>query len=495
MTKRVGIISLLHESNTFVTQPTTLDQFVEDTLVVGEPMRQQLADTHHEIGGFFAGLAEERIRAVPILAARALPYGPITSAAYSMLLEMLFRALATVGPLDGILVAPHGATVSQSYADADGHWLGELRKRVGPQFPIIGTLDSHANLSQQMVSATDALVAYRSNPHLDQHARGLEAAMLMVRTLRGEIRPTQAAVFPPLAINIERQRTDEPHLRPLYELADGLFAETGALSNSILLGFPYADVAEMGSAVLAIADANPILAQQHADLLADYLWSHRSDFTARLIGIDEALRRAARLDGPICLLDMGDNVGGGSPADSTHLAHAISTRGIGPAFVCLYDPQAVGIAAAAGVGANLELDLGGKTDSRHGEPLRNSFTVVGLHDGKFQEPLPRHGGFAHCDQGQTAIVTDGENLTVMLTSRRMPPFSLRQLTSCDVDPSTFHVLIAKGVNAPVAAYEPVCRHLIRVNTPGCTSADMTEFKFAHRRRPMFPFEEDCQWHR
>ena len=141
----------------------------------------------------------------------------------------------------------------------------------------------------------------------------------------------------------------------------------------------------------------------------------------------------------------------------------------------------------------MHLRMGGKTDSFHGEPLEGDFTVVGLYDGKFEEPEPRHGGFTQCDQGRTAVVLSDRALTVMLTSRRMPPFSICQLTSCGVDPASFHILVAKGVNAPVAAYEPVCRHLIRVNTPGCTAADMTMFEFEHRRRPMFPFEPDTCW--
>ena len=174
--------------------------------------------------------------------------------------------------------------------------------------------------------------------------------------------------------------------------------------------------------------------------------------------------------------------------DSTHLVHAIRRHGIRPAFVCLCDPPAVQQAAQAGVGARIRMSVGGRTDRRHGEPYDDEFTVLGLYDGKFHEPQPRHGGFTDCDQGPTAVVRGDSGITVMLTTRRMPPFSLRQLTAFDVDPGTFHVLVAKGVNAPVAAYQPVCRHLIRVNTPGCTTADLTMLDYQHRRRPMFPFE-------
>ncbi|MBP89765.1 MAG: hypothetical protein CMJ64_24175 [Planctomycetaceae bacterium] len=485
---RVGIIALLHESNTFISQPTTLQHFKENWFFAGAVVREQVIGTHHETGGFFDGLEREGIEAVPILAGRAVPYGAITADAFDAILETMFAELDRAGQLDGILVAPHGATVSEEHPDADGYWLAELRGRVGESMPLIGTLDAHANLSPLMVDSTNALIAYRSNPHLDQRARGIEAAKLMARTLRGEVKPTQAASFPAMAINIERQLTSEPHFVPLYKLADELLTAEGVLSNSILLGFPYADVEKMGSSTIAVTNDNPQLAQEHAKRLGSYLWDHRENFAGQMISIDEALDRCKALDGPICLLDMGDNVGGGSPADSTHLVHAILRHGLSNVFVCLYDPASVGQAVEAGTDASVSLRIGGNTDVLHGDPLEDRFHVVGVYDGKFTEPQPRHGGFTQCDQGRTVVVRNDRGLTVMLTSRRMPPFSLQQLISCNLDPASFRILVAKGVNAPVAAYAPVCKHLIRVNTPGCTTADMTTLNFHHRRQPLFPFE-------
>src|SRR4029077_11032459 len=143
--------------------------------------------------------------AVPIFAARALPFGIVAADAFDALLARMDVAIDRAGPLDGLLVAPHGAMVAANHPDADGHWLSRLRQRFGKKFPIIGTLDLHANVSPQMTAACDALIAYRTNPHLDQRARGLDAGRLMARPLRGEVKPTMAAAFPPLAINIERQ--------------------------------------------------------------------------------------------------------------------------------------------------------------------------------------------------------------------------------------------------------------------------------------------------
>ena len=175
------------------------------------------------------------------------------------------------------------------------------------------------------------------------------------------------------------------------------------------------------------------------------------------------------------------------------LAHALLRHAGVRSFVCLFDPEAVQAASKAGVGATLSLELGGKVDPIHGPPLRGEFTVVRLADGRFEEPQPRHGGYTQCDQGPTAVLRTQSGMTVMLTSLRMPPFSLRQLTAFGVEPREYQVLVAKGVNAPIAAYAPVCARRIRVNTPGVTVADMRQLSFSHRRRPLFPFETDFDW--
>lgn len=490
---RVGIVALLQESNTFLRERTVLAHFEDDLLLAGESIRQRLADSQHEIGGFFAGLDAAGIQAVPIFVARALPYGVVTADTFAALMTRLSVALGRAGPVDGVLVAPHGATVSESVPDVDGHWLALLRQRLGPKMPVIGTLDLHANVSPAMVRACNALVAYRTNPHLDQRERGQEAAALMARTLRREILPTMAAAFPPLAVNIVCQATAESPCKPLFALADRMLQSPGVLSNSLLLGFPYADVPEMGAATLVVTDGDADLAQDLADNLALAWWNRRSEFQPRLISVEEAVDQAATLPGPVCLLDMGDNVGGGSPGDGTVLAHALRRRGVAPAFVCLPDPKAVAKAQAAGIGAIVGLAMGGRTDNLHGPPLVAEVTVRRLTDGRFTESEPRHGGFKSFDQGPTAVVETPEGLTVMLTSRRMVPFSLRQLTSAGVDPSRFRVLVAKGVHAPLAAYGPVCKSVVRVNTPGVTSADLGSFDYRQRRRPMYPFEPNATY--
>ncbi len=489
--RRVGIVGLLQESNTFIAGTTTLAHFEADLLLRGEAIREAMADAPHEVGGFFAGLEEAGIEAVPLFLARALPYGVIAQKDFEALVAALLEAVAAAGPLDGYLAAPHGATVAAGYPDADGEWLGRLRDQIGEGIPLMASLDPHANLTPAMVAATDAIIAYSTNPHLDQRETGRKVARLMARTLAGEVSPVQVAVYPPLAINIQSQNTSVEPLRSFYAEAEALFSAEGLLGGSVILGFPYADVELMGSSLLVLADGPESLAKarETADDLAAVLWERRDDFAPAFLGIDEALSRvAASATGPVVLLDMGDNVGGGSPADSTAILRAWQRRGDRfRLFACLHDATAARLAHESGVGAILDMSVGDPAD-----PVKGRFFVSSLHEGRFHESQARHGGFSVFDQGPTAVLAEeGGGLVLMVTTRRMAPFSLAQLTSCGVDPGDFDCLVAKGVIAPMAAYAPVAHGgFLHVDSPGVTRADMTKLSYRHRRVPLFPFERE-----
>lgn len=493
---RIGIIGLLHESNTFSSQATTLEDFKHDVLVTGDDVIQRFDGVHHELGGFIQGLRQANdsgVRPIGLFAARALPSGVITKACFDTLVDQMFQTVENAGHLDGLLVAPHGATVSEEQADADGYWLSCLRQLVGEQIPIIGTLDPHANVSQAMIESCQALIAYRTNPHLDQSARGVEAADLLLRTISGEVHPTMAAVPLPLAISIDRQCTQETPLKEYCRRLDLQRQQAEVLSNSLMLGFPYADVEEMGSATVVVTDNDFELARHLALESAAELWQTRCQLRCTAPSLDEVWPEIVSHPDRICLLDMGDNVGGGSSADGTIVLEKFIANRLQAALVCIYDPESVETCSVAGPGSSVPLRLGGKTDRHHGATIQTRGHVVSLHDGWFREPHPRHGGFTEFNQGPTAIVRLDDGPTVMLTSRRMVPFSLEQIRSCGLNPTDFKVLVAKGVNAPMAAYQEVCPTMIRIDTPGSTSANLFRLSYDHRTSPCFPWEEETLW--
>ncbi|MFZ4647000.1 MAG: M81 family metallopeptidase, partial [Gemmataceae bacterium] len=244
---RVGIVCLMHESNTFASGVTGLNRFQNDTLAVGNAARQRFAGTHHEVGGFLEQIEADGHEAVMVFAAWTLPSGPITADAAEELTRRAVQAVATAGPLDGVYLAPHGAAVAESYRDFDGHWMTSVRAVLPAGIPVVATLDLHANLSPRMVSAVDVVFAYRTNPHIDMRATGQQAASLMHKVLQGEAKPVTASVFLPMVVNIEAQATAEFPCRDLASMADAMRARPGVLAVSVLLGFPYADVAEMGA--------------------------------------------------------------------------------------------------------------------------------------------------------------------------------------------------------------------------------------------------------
>ncbi|MGX5819302.1 M81 family metallopeptidase [Chitinophaga lutea] len=483
MKLRVALLGIYHESNTFIPWSTPLRAF---SRLQGTEITAAYHKAYHEIGGMLEVLEAEGVEAVPVYFATATPGGTVDAGAYAVLQAEMFAALRMTMPVDGCLVIPHGAGVSDTYRDMDGQWLRALRTFLGPGVPVIGTLDPHANVSPQMIAATDALVAYATNPHVDQRETGRKAASLMVRTLRGEIRPVQHLCSMPLVISIEQQYTDAEPCRSLYHFAASMARKENLLSVSLLLGFPYADVPEMGSAAIVVTDDNGGKAQHAGSLLRTYMLDRHALFRGQLQDIAETMKILQRCEKPALLLDMGDNVGAGAPGDNTALLKALESGSIGRSFVCLYDPEAVSEAARQQVGDRFLLRMGGKEEQN---AYCATVELLRLSDGKFRESAPRHGGQTQFDMGRTAIVETERGNVVMLTSQRIPPFSLQQLIANGIEPETFDVLVAKGVNAPVAAYGPVCRTILQVDTPGPTQADIRRFEYLHRRKPLFPFEE------
>ena len=492
---RVAALGFHHESNTFAPVAASLDQFLTAGPVEGDELVAQYAESQATLAGFIeAAAADADVELVPLVYFDLNPMGTITSEAFETLVGRMLRALEDRGPWDAILLALHGAAVSEIHRDADGEILERVRRLVGDAVPIGVTFDMHANVSQRMVDCPTVVNTYMTNPHLDPRARARESADLLFRAVRGEIRPVMAVEMPPLVVNILRQGTSDSPMRELVALAAEAAARPGVLSVSIAEGFPYADVEEMGMAFLAVTDGDADLARGIARQLARAAWAVRADLDGDGVPIDDALHLAVKAESsPVVLLDVGDNVGGGSPADSTHVLAAAQRLGIGGVFHSLCDPAAVAACASAGVGAIVELEVGGKTDDLHGDPVAIRGVVRLIDDGKFEDTGPTHGGKRFYDAGPRAVVYTDDDHTILLTSRPMGNTSRQELVSAGINPLTQPIIVAKGVQSPRGAFEPIAAAMIQLNSPGCTSADVTALEYLHRRRPMFPYEPDAQY--
>ncbi len=485
---RFAIAGFMHESNTFNPLRTDRAAFAAQSLCYGPALLDEWRQAHHEVGGFIEAAGVEGFEPVPIVMAWATPAGPVVDAVLDEVTGRIIEQLRQHHP-DGLLLALHGAMVAESYADADGEILARLRQAVGPDFPIVVTLDLHGNLSERLVDHCQAAVAYRTCPHIDQRETGRRAASLLVRLLRGEIRPRQALAKPPQIINIMVHDTSQEPLKTFMDQCRALEQQPGILTCSLLPGFAYADVPQMGPAVVVVADGDPERARGEADRLAARLWEARECLAASLPDAATAVARALRADRlPVVLVDTGDNVGGGSAGDGTILLAEMLRQGATGVVVCLYAPEEVRQCGRAGIGQEVRLTVGGKVDRLHGDPIAITGRVRVLHDGTYTEPQVRHGGKRINHMGLTALVEIPGSNSLVLTSLRHPPFSLGQLTCLGIQPERQRLLVVKAAIAYKAAYAPIAGTIIEVDTPGLTAVNPQRFAYRRIRRPMFPLD-------
>jgi len=492
---RLAALGIFHESNTYAPVPASWDRWLEAGPVAGADFIARFVEAEATPSGYLElGASDPGVDVVPLVFYQLTPMGTITADAFETMAASLLAELERNGPFDGVLLALHGAAVSERHPDADGEIARRVRALVGPDVPIGIALDMHANVSPLLVESATVVNTYLTNPHLDPRPRARQVAEIVAATVRGDVRPMMHLEMLPVAVNILRQGTSDSPMRELVELAHAQSRRPGVLSVSIAEGFPYADVAEMGMATIAVTDGDADLAADVARAIAQAVWQRRDDLVGTGWDIDDALRHAAAAERhPVVLLDVGDNVGGGGPADSTHVLAAAQRLGIPGIFHSLCDPASVGACAEVGVGATVELDVGGKTDDRHGAPVHIRGVVRCLTDGRWEDPGDTHGGFRFFDTGPTALVHTDDGHDVLLNSLPLGNVSRRQLESVGLDPLTQPIIVAKGVHSPRAAFEPIAAELLWLNTPGCTTADLGALRYEHRRRPMFPFEPDATY--
>ena len=402
---RIATAGFLHESNTFSSIPAGLDLWRRAGMLEdASSIRAEYSSSQSTLAGFFAAAAEDpEVELVPLFFARLTPMGAITAEAIEYLIGRVVTAIRDNGPWDAVLLPQHGAAVSETWLDADGELARRVRETVGPNVPIGQALDMHGNISPLMVNSADITTVYQTNPHIDAYAQALLCARLTVQTVRGKIRPTSALEMPPLLVNILCQGTSDAPMSDLLKLADVQRRRPGVLSVSVVEGYPYADVPEMGMSFIAVTDNDPALAKDVTHQLAMAAWGMRAALNHGGTPIDAALLRAqAAPAGPVVLFDVGDNVGGGSPGDSTHILHAARRLGVKHLLQAVCDPEGVRQAQAANVGGRIEASVGGKSDGRHGVPFPIQATVTALSDGRYEETGPTHGGFRFTTTGPVA---------------------------------------------------------------------------------------------
>jgi len=490
--RKVLIAQFMHETNTFSKLPTTLDDYRKRFLVEGDAIVPRFRGTRNELGGYIDAAEKYGWAAVFAVAANATPSGTLTRECWETIRDKILGAARAMGRVDGVCLSLHGAMVSESEDDAEGALLEAIRGIVGREVPVVATLDLHANATRRMAEHASALVSYRTYPHVDGYERAVQAAALAEAAMAGERKPRCLLLQPAMLDGADHGRTTKPGLmRDLLARADGFEKEPGINVVSIQAGFTWSDIPWTGPSVAVSHEpAAEARAKEIARLLCDEIWRRRdensTDYRPLADGI-AAARAGAGKPGPLVLADGTDNPGGGGYNDTTPLLQGLIDAGVeNVGFGTICDPVTVRQAMAAGVGATIDVELGGRTDPAMGAPVRARATVRLLSDGRFLNEGPMNAGVL-TDMGPTAVLRIG-GIDVVTISNRIQTIDLQVFRSQGIEPTHKNVLVVKSVQHFRAAYGPIAREVVLVDTGGICSPDKSRLKFAKLRRPIWPFD-------
>ncbi len=492
----VGVGGIVHETNTFNPRKTRLEDFATglgaaEGILRGQDVLTKSEKSNNTTAGFIHGAAQAGYTLFPTMVAGPQTMGTVLNSAFEPLVAELISRLKQAPKLDGILLFLHGTMVTESYPHADAEVVRRVRAAFGETIPIVVVHDFHANISEEIVRLSTVLLSYKECPHLDAREAGVNAARIMGDILSGKVKPTQALAKPPMLLNILFHNTYAAPLQAITDASKKLEKTPKVLAASVAGGYQYADIPAMGPSVVVVTDNDPALARREADRLSGMLWDLREQLVMKAPTAAEAVKMAMNNGQfPVTLMDAGDNIGGGSAGDSTYILTELLKQKAEGWVVVISDPAAVQAAIKSGVSGAFDMPVGGKTDNLHGDSVRVKGKVKGIHDGRFVERAVRHGGGRYWDMGVTAVIEvegstpDMPNLLV-LTPKRIIPFSLGQLVSLGIFPEYMKILVAKGTIAPRAAYEPISARIIEVDSGGVTGMNPARFTYQRIRPGLF----------
>lgn len=491
MSLRLAVGGLLHEANTFSTDLATLDRYRRFGWHSGAEMLARYADSDSVVAGYLTAdpATAGDVEIVPLTVAMVTPCGPVAADAFAAITDTLAAELATAGDLDGVLLVLHGAAVAEGEDDADAALARRVRSVVGAAVPIATALDMHANVSPGLVAAVDVITAYQTNPHVDAAVAGARARRLLQRAIAAGRVPATTLRQLPLAVGIVQQDTSTEPMASILDVAARIARAHGVDDLCVLEGFPYADVAWMGMSVVATSWDSAAGAAA-ADELAGAIWERRDELVRDGTSIAAAVARLRAHSGPAPLLalDVGDNVGGGGPGDSTVLFAAAMAEGGGRCATTLRDPAAVAELGRRAVGEHVEVVVGARSATAVGAPLTISAVITGRHRGPFEDANATHGGFRVFDGGEMVGLRCAAGDALVVTTESLQPISPQQYRVVGIEPTELRAILAKGVNGPRAGFAAICDDIVEVDTPGITRNSLHGLTYTRRRRPMFPYE-------
>jgi microcystin degradation protein MlrC len=492
---RLLIAMMKHETNTFSPVPTPLARFGHGPgPLYGEAAMRAYRGTGSGLGAYLDLAEREAAEVVLPIAAGAPPSRPVEDAAFEHMAALICDAVAK-GGYDGIMLDLHGAMVTESFEDGEGELLRRIRA-IDPKTPIAVSLDMHANLYDAIIENATVVTGYRTYPHIDTYDTAKRAGEILLKAMRGEVRPVMAWGNVPMLPHVMRQGSDDFPNKELQARCGAMSAE-GALAATLFTGFPHADIANAGLSAVVVTDGDPILAEKLRDQLLEQAWADREAFVYTLEPLDRSLARAKAIEppqpgeGPIVLLDHYDNCASGGTMDTTAVLAAILREGLeSVAVFAIYDPQAVQQAIAAGIGAEVSLSIGGKLampaipgESR---PVTVTGTVKTISAGRFRNKGPMGRGVL-TDMGPSVVIDPGK-VEIALISRHVEPSDLNCLLSLGIDPMQKRYVMLKSRIHWRAGLGPMAKAVVECAGMGVCTSDYSQLTFNNVRRPIYPLD-------
>ncbi len=485
---RIAVGGILTECNHFGGLPIDISVYEASELLRDEEVLQA---TTSVLGGMLGGLRERGAEPVPLIFASACSAGPITRDCYQQLRGEWFQRLERAAPVDGLLLPLHGSALVEGLDDPEGDMIHAARDLVGPDVPVVATLDLHAHVTPEMVRHADALLAWETYPHHDQYTTGQRAARLLLEMLAGKCRPTMAmGKVPVITSAIHGSTNDDDPFAELMRYTKSLEQQDGVLSTSLFLIHPYMDCRHMGSGGLVVTDNNLALAETLAGDIARRYWERRHDLEPEIFTPADAIARGSQVDGgPVILVEAADCCGGGAAGDSIATLSALVDGGVHvPSIVPVVDPPAARACHAAGQGAELSIEIGHKLDPRWGAPRTFSGQVERLSEGNFVYTGGQWEGHQE-HMGPTAVFRIG-SVRVIVMSRATYDWADEQIRAVGLSPTQAKFIVAKNPMNYRVAYGTIAQAVIVLDTPGPTPATLKHVRFQKLARPYFPADDD-----
>jgi microcystin degradation protein MlrC len=494
---RVFIAGIFHETHSFSGDTTGLDGFV---IHRGRQILERRGDAS-QVDGFLSVAEREGWEVVPSAVYTGGASGTVDHAVFeafwSEIKPVLEKALAE--GLDAIHLSLHGAMVTSECDDPEGELMARIRRTKGAEtLPIYCVGDLHATLTPQMGDLCDCMIFYRECPHTDAYDSAVLSSDLLARRLKSGVKPKHFVLVTPVVWPPTGTGTRDGPMRALEDAGRRIEKEfAGVLAVNVVGGYAFSNVPHAGVALSIITEGSEQEAQAALRELAQIAWELREGGIPKQHDLDQVVRnfkfdRRARAKGPVLLVEPADNIGGGAPGDGTDVMRALLKYDVEGAGVAIADAESVAALQNVPIGGKVTLPIGGKGSPLDPGPVTLEVELISRSDGVFElEDKHSHlvGSLGKIIQMGPCAVVRHKGLTILLTSKKLPPFDLGQWRSQGINPEELSMIGIKAAVGHRIAYGGIASAEFTVNTSGPCTSDLTRLPYTKLRRPVFPLDQ------